>query len=313
MELDAGTRCFCLRRVNPFLGLVAVVKTEGGRALSIDGRHWQIQVQAQPPRGLWTRGGEQAVGKYFRFGAWSEAEGITRVPLNPVLDAGLMLAASQSLVTQVRRATPALPFPMAQELEHWLLDTQGRPLALLGTALAETDLDETGGSDWRAGGRGEGRPFRSPTLAAEGVPERDGSGRRFHVEAVERLIAQAAGPRRLTQWFRPAGGDAQGLSHRTDPALANRRLPRSAFPALTFRTDWPEEAARRLVRDYVAWLAPYLLALPDLPETTRDVLERASVHHALLVDALWRLYPHFINGDLLNRVRVEACLRHAGT
>jgi hypothetical protein len=53
------TQCLSLRSANPFLGAVAVVKTPDGRAISVDGRQWRIQVLAHPPRALWSRAGEQ--------------------------------------------------------------------------------------------------------------------------------------------------------------------------------------------------------------------------------------------------------------
>lgn len=81
MGLEEGTRRFCLRRVNPFRGIVAVVRTPAGRALSFNGRDRQIQVLAHPPRGLWSRGGHQESLRYFRSGVWSEEQGVSQVPL----------------------------------------------------------------------------------------------------------------------------------------------------------------------------------------------------------------------------------------
>lgn len=102
MGASADTRCLSLRPVNPFLGVAALVRTRGGRAITIDGRRWQIQVLAHPPRGLWTGCGERKELRYFRFGFWSEDEGTTRVPLNPILDAGEMVAESDRLIAEVR-------------------------------------------------------------------------------------------------------------------------------------------------------------------------------------------------------------------
>ena len=311
MGLDPETRCFGLRRVNPFLGVVAVVKTPGGRALSLDGVHWQIQVLAHPPRGLWARGGEQDERRYFRFGVWSEAEGLARVPLNPILDPGFMLAQSQRLVAQVRAALPALPFPLGPELELWLLDGEGHPLALLATALPKMDLDEAAAVNWTAGGRGEDRPFLSPTLAAQGLAERDGSGRRFHVEAVERLVAQRAGPRRRTQWFRIEGEEALGLDQPAAPQLQGQRLPRAALPPLTLASQWQDQAAQGLIDEYLAWLSPYLLTLPGLADPERRILETQAVRYALQDEALWRLYPRVLDEELIRRARVEARLRRS--
>jgi len=309
--LDSDTRCFGLRRVNPFLGVVAVVKTPGARALSLDGVHWQIQVLAHPPRGLWARGGEQEEPRYFRFGDWSESTGMTRVPLNPILDAGLMVARCQRIIWQVRAATPSLPFPLGPELELWLLDGDGLPLALLATALPRSDLDAYAVVDWTAGDRGDGRPFVSPTLAARGVPDRDASGRSLHLEALECLVAQRAAPGHGTQWFQIEGEEVLGLDHGADPALGGRRLARAQFPALSLRTQWEGGDTQRLVDEYLAWLAPYLLMLPDLPDPVRQDLETMAAHHALLVDALWRLYPRVLDPALIRRARIEARLRSA--
>lgn len=311
MGLDSDTRCFGLRRVNPFQGVVAVVKTPGARALSLDGAHWQIQVLAHLPRGLWARGGSQEERRYFRFGDWSASTGMTRVPLNPILDAGSMVAETKRLIGQIRAATPSLPFPLGPELELWLLDGDGLPLALLATALPRTDLDAFVVGGWTAGGREDERPFVSPTLTARGVPDRDASGGGYHVETLERLVAQRAGPKARTQWFRIEGEEVLGLDHGADPALWGRRLARAHFPTLSLRTQWEGGDTQRLVDEYLAWLAPYLLTLPDLPDPVRRDLETVAAHHALLVDALWRLYPRVLDPALIQRARIEARLRRA--
>lgn len=112
---DAPGERFCLRRADPFLGLVAVVKTSGGRAFSPDGRIWQLEVLAHPPRGLWSREGHEDRLKYFRFGLWSERTGLRRVPLNPVLDVGRMIAAAQAVIMLIRDGLGALPFPLNRQ------------------------------------------------------------------------------------------------------------------------------------------------------------------------------------------------------
>jgi hypothetical protein len=65
------------------------------------------------------------------------------------------------------------------------------------------------------------------------------------------------------------------------------------------------------VDEYLAWLAPYLLTLPGLPDPLRRDLEAKAAHHALLVDALWRLYPRVLDLELVRRARIEARLRRA--
>jgi hypothetical protein len=291
--------------------VVAVVKTAVGRALSVDGLRWQVQVLAHPPRGLWSRGGDSAELKYFRFGFWSEHDGVSRVPLNPILDPGRMLRESEELIAAVREHIEALPFPVEPELEHWLLDREGHPLALIGTAFSDAALDAAPPGEWNAGRHDEERPFTSESLSAQGVAHRDATGRSPHVESIERLIAEAAGPRRQTQWFRLDADGALGLAEGAPPGFEGRRLPLDALPLETLRTEWPREPDSTLAGEYVRWLAPYLLTLPTLPDELRGRLESAAARHALAVDALWRLYPRILDPDLIKRARVEARLRHA--
>lgn len=315
------TVCYGLRRVNPFQGVVAVVKRPGARALSLDGRQWQIQVLAAAPRG---RGGVADEPRYVRFGAWSQATGLARVPVNPTLDIATLVAACEDLIAVLPEAGARVPFALADLLELWLLDQEGAPLALLATALPETDLASVlFPRHWEAGGRGE-RPFVSASLSQRGVPVRDGSGRRPHVETLEQLVMTAAGRPARRQWFRLESGMAIGLDL-MDPAsagsrqaaasmaetapLAGCRLPRQAFPPFGVRCDWPADADRCLFTEYRAWLAPYLLGLPELAEATRRELEQEAAAEAQLVESLWRLYPAVLDQALFNRIRVEARLR----
>jgi len=311
--------CYSLRRANPFLGLVAVVRVPGGRALSLDGRHWQLQVAAHAPRGLWSAGGETDELRYFRFGLWSETEGTTRVPLNPILDIGLMLEESQHLVDAIQEVAPGLPFPLAAELELWLLDADDAPLALLATAIDPGDvadlglaagLDEIGRPDWSAGGRGE-RVFRSPRLSAQGVPERDDAGPARHARWLEQQVMQAAGGMSRCQWFRRDATGGSCIGFRAPERLEGRRLASTAFPALNLRSDWSDGTMQALVDDYFCWLSPYLLMLPDLDDQLRAGLEQAASSHAIEVSRLWRLYPRVLDGEFVRRARVEAELRRA--
>ena len=311
-QAATAARCYGLRRVNPFLGVVALVKAEDARALSIDGLNWQVQILAHPPRGLWSGDGDSDQLQYFRFGVWSQAEGLRRVPLNPILDLNHMLAASEALCGQIAAHQGQAPFTLGPELEQWLLDADGAPLALLATVLDAPGLDpagltQTGVTDWTGGARGE-RAFVSRTLTCAGA---EADNRLAHIEALERLIRDTAGRPRCTQWFRRDGTQLVGLDTGAPPRLAGRSLPATAFPPLGLRTEWPDERGRGLVGDYIAWLSPYLLTLPDLDDATRADLERSALGHALLVDDLWRLYPRILDPGLLARARVEAKLRRA--
>ena len=295
-----NARCFGLRRTNPFLGVVAVLKTDSARALSLDGVRWQVQVLAHPPRGLWSGDGDSDRLQYFRFGVWTAEAGLKRVPLNPILDLGHMLRATDALVAEVAANLDRIPFPLASEFEQWLLDAKGVPLALLATAQGEADLAEVTAREWSAGGRGD-RQFVSPTLAARPAE------RLTPIDALERLVREAAGRPRQAPWFRREGETLVGL----EPGLAGQRLPVAGLPPLTLRTDWPGEREAGLVADYIDWLSPYLLTLPGLSEDILRRLEASAVRHALVVDDLWRLYPQVLDPGLVAQARVEARLRRA--
>jgi len=133
------------------------------------------------------------------------------------------------------------------------------------------------------------------------------------VTELERLVRDAAGRRRVAQWFRREGDAWIGLDAGAPPGLAGRALPQAAFPTLTLRTDWPDARDAGLVSGYIAWLSPYLLTLPNLSDETRRSLEISALRHALVVDDIWRLYPRVLDPSLLAQARVEAKLRRAHT
>jgi hypothetical protein len=318
-------RCYGLRRVNPCLGVVMVVQTDDGRALSADGRHWQLEVAAHPPRGLWSAGGHGDERQWFRVGRWSAGAGLTGMRLNPILDMGLMVSTTEALAAAVAAAEPRLPFALAPELELWQLGRDGRPLALLATAPDDgSPADDGDPPAWAAGGRGE-PVFRSSILAAEGVPEPDQGDPARHARALERAVAgHAGGPGAVLRVRRDAAGErvvtgdpggAAAAGFGAGPGGAagpSRQPPAAAFPPLMLREDWGDARLDTLAQEYLAWCAPYLLTLPDLDDARRAALEQAAARRAPLVDQLWRLYPRLADPEVVRRARVEAKLRMAG-
>lgn len=132
-QVPTAPEYFSLRRANPFLGTLQVVKVGAGRALSADGIRWQIELLARQNLSLplWGDGLlATQEPRYFRHGSWSYQGGLTSLPVNAILgDQGdhpalrlLLDALSQPL---------HLPFPRVDTRELWLLDPDGRPLALL--------------------------------------------------------------------------------------------------------------------------------------------------------------------------------------
>jgi hypothetical protein len=99
------------------------------------------------------------------------------------------------------------------------------------------------------------------------------------------------------------GGVPQGLTL--------RRLEREAFPELCLSAQAHDEAHARLIEDFHAWQAAWLLVLPDLEPEVRGRLERCARQQALVVQSQHRLYPQTVDRPTIRAALVEAVLRRA--
>jgi hypothetical protein len=88
--------------------------------------------------------------------------------------------------------------------------------------------------------------------------------------------------------------------------LRGRVLEADVFPPLFITTTGMNAAHTRLVHDYHAWQAPWMLLLPHLDLTTRGALEIAACQQAEMVEKHCRLYPAMIDRAALQAARVEA-------
>ena len=127
----SAPRRHALRRLDPFLGVTQVVEGAAGRALSVDGVNWEIQLRATLPAGWGVLNRGRGENVFFRFGVWSREEGLARFPPARNVDPNAAERDTAALLAQVEEALPALPFPLADTLECWLLDADRKPLALL--------------------------------------------------------------------------------------------------------------------------------------------------------------------------------------
>lgn len=279
----SATRRFALRRLDPFLGVTQVVENEVGRGLSVDGANWEIQLRATLPAvgwGVLNRGrGENA---FFRFGVWSRAEGMARFPPARNVDPNAAERDAAALLAQVEEALPALPFPLVDSLECWLLDADRKPLALLASLPPDAPLPERGVRRW------------TPAL-----PDPDAPGR-HDFSRLASWVAQRALP--TPCWIaREADGSSRGVA-------AGERFAAGAFPeTLVALPDATDDALAELGARYLEWLAPRLLMLP-LAAATRTALEIAAASRPEEVAHFFRLYPEIRDPARLNAVRVQARL-----
>jgi hypothetical protein len=275
-------RRFALRRLDPFLGVTQVVESGAGRALSVDGVNWELQLRAILPAGWGVLNRGRGENVFFRFGVWSRAEGLARFPPARNVDPHAAERDGEALLSAVAESLPALPFPLADTLECWLLDAQRKPLALLASLPPDAPLPERGARRW------------TPAL-----PDPDASG----VHDFARLatwVTQRALP--TPCWItRDGEGGGRGVGE-------GERFAAGAFPeTLVALPDANDQALADLGARYLEWLAPRLLMLP-LAVATRTALEIAAASRPEEVAHFFRLYPEIRDPARLNVVRVQARL-----
>ena len=309
MATPEQPHCFAVRRLDPFLGVAVVVDIGHARALSVDGVAWQIQVRTERPARSWgSLGLATRARRYYRFGYWSQADGLARTPVNPELDISFLLTAWEHLCGVLPACLQQLPFPLEDRYECWLLDHDRQPLALLSSVVDGRYLRETPPSQWRVTTPLE-RGFETGTLAREAPPDAETRRRLRHAERLEKQVREAAGP---CQWIlRGEDGSGSAVASASVRIVSGDAWNKSDFPQLTVREVWGDCDAESLVAEWVEWLAPRLLTLQDLDDATRARLERAACARAMLVEDQYRLYPRIIDPETVNSARVEARLRQA--
>ncbi len=289
-------RCYAVRQLNPFLGALEVVETNGARALSTDGVNWRIEVEAARPEHTWGRDTPgHSTRQFFRFGRWSALHGLQQVPANPILDIGAMLAASEALIAILRSVADQLPFPFADRFEYWLLEPSGNPLALLATTVDARFIPRLRADRWIAETSAAGHSY---------ARREDPAQRQADTTARQQVIHAAAGTVPQRRWLeRLADGSGRPVA---DGSVG---VPADAFPALPWKDRWSQPHQTLLFDQYRHQLAPQLLTLAGLPTGLRQELERAARKQAGRMNALHRLYPEVLQPKLLTAARVEARLK----
>lgn len=297
-------RAYAQRRLSPFQGTVQVLEVDDGRALSYDGWSWHIQLRAQQAvtQMAWGNiGPGQTTRPFFHYASWSSDGALRRLPINPMLGDVSAYPALQALL-QLLPTAPAPPFALADRYECWLVDADDAPLALFASACDDAARSLPQHPRWQTVGSDDAG-FHSQALAESAAALR-GPHAAWLVDAVVRCTGM---PLRLHWFRREADGGGVGIDGRHIPSgCAQRTAPAGGFPPLLLREDWPDPLAAAVVRDYLAWLAPYLLTLPDLPEARRAALEVEACRHPQRLARVWRLLPR-----VLDRERVEAALVRA--
>ncbi|MBF0256630.1 MAG: hypothetical protein HQL47_09280 [Gammaproteobacteria bacterium] len=283
-------RCYAIRRVNPFLGVMQIIETDQGRALSSNGLVWDLQVHISLGGGWGSLNQDRNNSGFCRYGLWSADEGLVKRPLAPDFDDAELTRTGDELVSIVSQAVADIPFNLADSLELWLLDAEGAPLALLDSRLPGSAKPSPEPRRWHCSLSGEG-------LASQ---------RRYPQAApVESLVKQRAGFNIHKHWVERQT-DGSGLIREHAQTLAAEE-----FPALLLSRHWPKAEQRELVEGYFAWVAPTLLTLQGLEQAQRAWLERQLHVQAQSLEHHWRLYPEVIDPLQLKAARVQLRLQQS--
>ena len=278
-------RTYSRRLLSPFIGVAQVAEMPEARALSLDGRNWEIQYARLSEAHFRTQHPGVDPSRRFALVATIEEGALKDRGGQPFAASDPVSATIEQLCAALSAAS--LPFDAVDEHEYWLLDdADGTPLALLQSCI---DL--------------EGRDFVPPhpswvvmPAAQLAVPCNEGSGGTYVPPVnyrLERAVAHRAGSRPRATWLSSTHGSA-----------TQRNLP----PCL-LREDWPDEEQRQICERYLNRLAPRLLMLPDLPRETRRRLEIAACKYVFDVERFHAVYPEVVEDGLLTAARVEAKLR----
>jgi hypothetical protein len=284
---DLMRHYYALRRFCPYQGVIQVVDVGNARAYSTDGRHWQIRIQNRD----------------------RQAEVPATAGRGP-RDAG---ATTADQFMEVINQRPALPFPLDDRIELWLLrkDTQ-LPLALIKTRRSLDDIDDVTDPTWRpflAGDSG----FSSRVVDSR-QPYPSAPPRRSRAQdALERQVNLAARPLPVLQWFQRLA-DASGIGHgglRVSGELKGRCLPADAFPELLVDSQWEKPQEATLVEEYHRWHAAFLLAHQNISPASRAWLESAACERPQQLLANYAMYPEILDKDAMQVALVSAKLIQA--
>jgi hypothetical protein len=283
--------CYAQRLLNPFRGVVNVIKYQSAEAVTLDGVHWDIYVANEALReGL--KGKSQISD--IRYGNWSESTGLKRGPVYPSDDFKRMEVQGHIVYEYLREHHRDVPFAFEDRFELWLLDEQRQPLALIHSALAQEETLLEVPLQWRAG------------FAAEEHFTSEAAGSDNSAICLSNFInSRVMG----WQWIeRHAAGGGVGLPGGKG-GKAGQEYGVDMFPPWFLFPERYEAPYHQLVADYLNWQAPWLLLLDKLSDEVRRKMEMQARMRAAEMVKQHRLYPAVADPAQIKAAQVEMVLR----
>jgi hypothetical protein len=278
-----------VRRLGPYLGVIQVIDVGDACAYSTNGHSWRIRQQTASGSLRW---------------------GVTQISDGSLDDVRIVNA--DNLVEALKKL-PAVPFPIRDRFELWLLNNKTRkPLALLRTCYKALDMERVNDPHWRPFLMTD-TEFVSPTLAKV---EKEKTRRGWpipHRDQLESQVNVASRPMPAAQWFERrrdgSGTGKQGL--RISEEEIGRTLEFEDFPELLISENWENDTKSGLVADYHDWYAASLLVHQNLSRTTRERLEQAACRRPQALLASYPLVPEIIDQEAIEVALVSARLMNA--
>ena len=289
--------CYSQRLLNPFRGVMNVIRYQSAEAVTTDGLEWEIYVSNDELRkGLDPHAHVQISD--IRYGHWSPQGGLKRGPIFPSADFKRMEAMGAVVYEALLQRHAQLPFPLRDRYELWLLDREQQPLCLLHSVVFEEEIELDIPLHWRAGNLCA-ELFRPPL----GEPEHAAT-------LLTQYINNLTDDPPTARWYlREDNGLAITLDVTNTTSAAPSTHAAEHFPDFFIREQHADPALTALVEAFLQWQAPWLLLLQNLAGSVRYDLEQHARTQAVLVEKHFRLYPEVIDESFLRAARVEAMLR----
>ena len=294
---------YSAKQLSPFTGNIQIIKLPFARALSIDGKTWQIQTICESHQQQWNINTTNDMHRrYIIYGTWSEQNSLSRYPIDPTLDVPSENSIREHLMPEISNNLNKLPFAAKDAYEYWLLDSNNYlPIALLATSIdKELIFDIQASKRWRSRSGSESK-FATCSTIYQSNP----------FLLLESYINNLSCKPLCCQWFYREN-DRSGTAmhgHNLSEQLFDRVLPANDFPELLLTTQSEFSDTKILIKDYLHHLAPRLLTLHHISKENRHILETAAQTQPEEVLRYHKLYPVIINQTLINKILVEAKLR----
>lgn len=283
--------CYSVRQLSPFVGNIQVVEADYCRALSADGRQWQIQASCETHQQLWKITDDAYLPRrYVLYGSWNKQHGLSSLPLDPMLDVPDLQHINNTLIKTLQNSEISLPFAQRDNYECWLIQQHtSLPLALVASVINQHMIPHIQDKPWQAMPQQE---------KLDSLPEQLTSS---DIAQLESSINQQA---RQFLWFKRLD-DGSGISI----ADASIILSADNFPELLINVALLPESIQTIATHFINWQSPRLLSLQWLCKSTRQQLEQAAQHYAVQTSKRLSIYPQPLNDKIHNKIMVELKIR----